>query len=63
MDNNSRFIQEKARKRITSLHIELRNIFYPITPMKFDITKIDNVYLINIIYPCIKYLEMNLNLI
>ena len=42
--NNSKFIQEKDSKRITSLQIELKNIFYPITPMKFDITKNNNCF-------------------
>ena len=42
-ENNSKFIQEKDGKRLTSLQIELKNVFYPIIPMKFDITKNDNV--------------------
>ena len=41
--NNSRFIQEKAVKRLISLQVELRNVFYPVTPMKFDVLKNDNV--------------------
>ena len=42
-ENNSRFIQEKDGKRLISLQVELRNVFYPVTPMKFDVTKNDNV--------------------
>ena len=41
--NNSKFIQEKAGKRLISLQVELRNVFYPVTPMKFDVLKNDNV--------------------
>ena len=41
--NNSKFIQEKDSKRIRSLRIQLKNIFYPITLMKFDILKYDNM--------------------
>ena len=41
--NNSRFIQEKAGKRLISLQVELRNVFYSVTPMKFDVLKNDNV--------------------
>ena len=42
-DNNSKFIQEKDGKRLISLQVKLRNVFYPVTPMKFDVTKNDNV--------------------
>ena len=42
-ENNSKFIQEKDGKRLISLQVELRNVFYPVTPMKFDVTKNDNV--------------------
>ena len=39
-----KIIQEKDGKRITSLQVELKNVFYPITPMTFDITKNKNVF-------------------
>ena len=42
-ENNSKFIQEKDGKRLISLQVELRNVFYSVTPMKFDVTKNDNV--------------------
>ena len=38
------FIQESNGKRITSLQVELKNVFYPITPMNFDILKNKNAF-------------------
>ena len=43
-NNNSMFIQEKDGKIITSLQVELKNVFYPITSMNFDILKNKNVF-------------------
>ena len=42
-ENNSKFIQASGDKRITSLQVELKNVFYPITPMMFDVNKYNNV--------------------